>query len=345
MRYSRADGLRLNSDELVMQAVMGQIAHPVGRANPYRIGQDGVARVLPGTGGIVLNCRIGDRCVGLAADHVEPGVALHNNGQEIVGARNGPNLALLTSACVGNHARVATGPAAGATGLVTGKHGGVDHVLVDFDTRTLRRLNIGDKVQIYSCGLGLSLSDFPEITVMNCGPGLLRRWAPRTTGGVLGARVTHILPAAIIGSGLGKNNTWRGDFDIQLFDAATRRRYRLDTLRFGDLVAVLDSDTRYGAAWRSGRITIGVVVHSDSTVSGHGPGVTALLTGPARCLQPIFDRNANIAALYERRSLASPRARVPLAGRGIGSSVPRFRDDKTLALGARQATKFALERQ
>jgi hypothetical protein len=326
MRYGSAGSLRTNSDELVMQAVMGQIAHPVGRSNPYRIGQDGVARVLPGTGGIVINRRIGDRCVGLAADHVEPGVALHNNGHEIIGARNGPNLALLTSACVGNHARVATGPAAGATGLVTGKHGGVDHVLVDFDSKTLRRLNIGDKVQIYSCGLGLSLADFPKITVMNCGPGLLRRWAPRQVRGVLDVRVTHILPAAIIGSGLGKNNAWRGDFDIQLFDEPARRQYHLDTLRFGDMVAVLDSDTRYGAAWRSGRTTIGVVVHSDSTVSGHGPGVTALLTGPAECLRPIRDGAANIAFIYQRRPYVPPRARAPLAGRGQLAPTPRIRD-------------------
>ena len=68
-----------------------------------------------------------------------------------------------------------------------------------------------------------------------------------------------------------ENNVWRGDFDIQLFDAPTRRRYRLETLRFGDLVAVLDSDTRYGAAWRGGRMTIGVVVHSDSTVADTVP--------------------------------------------------------------------------
>lgn len=66
---------RINQDELVMVAVSGQIAHPVGRANPYRIGCDGVPRVLPGTGGIVLNKRIGDHCVGLAGDHIEPGVA------------------------------------------------------------------------------------------------------------------------------------------------------------------------------------------------------------------------------------------------------------------------------
>ena len=313
--YDKGWTLRCNTDELVMQAVMGQIAHPVGRANPYRIGQDGVSRVLPGTGGITVNRRIGDPCVGLAADHVEPGVALHNNGREIIGAANGPNLALLTSACVGNRARVATGPASGAIGMVTGKHGGVEHVLVDFQTATLMRLNIGDRVQIYSCGLGLQLLDHPEVTVTNCAPGLLRRWAPQTRGGVLEVRVTHTMPAAVMGSGLGKNNVWRGDVDIQLFDASTRRQFGLETLRFGDLVAVLDSDARYGTAMRGSRTTIGVVVHSDSTVSGHGPGLTALLTGPTACLRPIRDSAANIAFLFGRRRFIPPQSRSPLAGR------------------------------
>src|ERR1700722_14984953 len=96
--------LRLNLRDLVMVAVEGQIANPVGRA-PYRIGHDGMPRVLPGTGGIVLNHRIGDRCVGLAGDHIEPGAALHNNSREIVGPRDGPNAALITYACVGNRAR------------------------------------------------------------------------------------------------------------------------------------------------------------------------------------------------------------------------------------------------
>jgi hypothetical protein len=204
--------------------------------------------------------------------------------------------------------------------MVTGKHGGVNHVLVDFDTKILRELNIGDQIQIYACGLGLQLPDYPDIEVTNCAPGLIRRWAPRAAGRGLEVRVTHTLPAAIIGSGLGKNNVWRGDVDIQLFDGPTRRRYHLETLRFGDLVAVIDSDARHGAAWRSGRITIGVVVHSDSTVAGHGPGVTPLLTGPASLLHPVCDNAANIAFLYQRREFVPPRARVPLAARG---SVPR----------------------
>ena len=309
--------LRLNNAELVMQAVQGQIAHPVGRENPYRIGHDGVPRVLPGTGGISINCRIGDPCVGLAADHVEPGVALHNNGREIIGPASGPNMALITSACIGNKARVASGPMAGAVGLVTGKHGGVNHVLVDFDTKTLCRLDIGDRIQIYACGMGLRLPDFPQIAVTNCAPGLLRRWAPRPVGKALEVRVTHVLPAAIMGSGMGKNNVWRGDVDIQLFDPATRRRHGLESLRFGDLVAVTDSDTRFGPAWRGGRVTIGVVVHSDSTIAGHGPGMTALLTGPAECLRPVRDSAANIAFLYGRREFIAARARTPLAGRRV----------------------------
>jgi Domain of unknown function (DUF4438) len=298
-----------------MQAVMGQIAHPVGRPNPYRVGQDGVARILPGTGGITINRRIGDSSVGLAADHVEPGAALHNNGRKIIGGRDGPNLAMLTSACVGNRARVATGPATGAIGLVTGKHGGVNHLLVDFDPEILMRLNIGDHVQIYACGLGLRLTDFPDVSVTNCAPSLLRRWGLSSRGGVLEVSVTHVLPAAILGSGLGKNTVWRGDVDIQLFDAASRRRHGLETLRFGDLVAVTDSDTRYGPAYRGGRTTIGVIVHSDSTVSGHGPGMTALFTGPASRLRPIRNGGANIAFIYQRRDPVPARARLPLVAR------------------------------
>ncbi len=62
--FDQRKALQINQPDLVMVAVMGQIAHPVGAGNPYRIGHDGVPRVLPATGGIVLNQRVGDRCVG-----------------------------------------------------------------------------------------------------------------------------------------------------------------------------------------------------------------------------------------------------------------------------------------
>lgn len=318
---------RFNRGDLVMVVVGGQIAHPVGRANPYRIGNDGIARVLPATGGIVLNHRIGDRCVGLAGDHIEPGVALHNNQREVVGPRDGPNTALLTYACVGNRATVISGPCTGQRGLVTGKHGGVNHVLVDFPPTALRRLRIGDRIQIDSCGLGLRLLDYPEITVFNCAPALLERWGLRERDGRLLVPVTHRIPAAIMGSGLGKNTVWRGDYDVQLFDDAMRRRYRLGSLRFGDMVAIQHADTRFGPSFRQGRVTLGVVVHGDSTVSGHGPGVTVLLSGPAQRLQPVHDPQANLAVLFGLRMLPPARSYRPLAtaftrSAGIGRENP-----------------------
>lgn len=314
-RIDAARGPRMNADELVAVSVQGQIAHPVAAASAYRIGHDGVPRVLPGTGGIVLNKRIGDLCVGLAGDHIEPGVALHNNGREVVGPRDGPNNALITYACVGNLARVLSGPCAGKTGLVTGKHGGINHVLVDFPTEVLLRLRIGDRVQIVSHGLGLRLPEHPRVEVLNCAPRLLRRWGIVVRDGRLHVPVTHLVPARIMGSGLGKNTAWRGDYDIQLVDRAARERHRLGSLRFGDLVAITDADTRRGPSYAPGRVTIGVIVHGDSTVSGHGPGVTPLLSGPAAVLRPMLQADANLAEVFGLRRAVPPRERATLTER------------------------------
>lgn len=307
------NGPRFNADQLVAVSVAGQIAHPVGRAAPHRVGYDGVPRVLPGTGGIVLNRRIGDLCVGLAGDHIEPGVALHNNGREVVGPRDGPNNALITYACVGNVARVASGPCTGQVGVVTGKHGGINHVLVDFPSAVLLRLQIGDRVQIVSNGMGLRLRDHPRIEVMNCAPRLLRRWGIRERDGRLQVPVTHLVPARLMGSGLGKNTAWRGDSDIQLADRDTRRRYRLGSLRFGDMVAIVGGDARFGPSYQRARVTVGVIVHGDSTVAGHGPGVTALLSGPVAAMQPILERSANLAEILGVRRAQAPRERPTLA--------------------------------
>ena len=62
--FRRPGEPRLNQKDLVVLTVAGQIAHPVSKSSPYRIDRDGIPRILPGTGGIVTNFRIGDRCVG-----------------------------------------------------------------------------------------------------------------------------------------------------------------------------------------------------------------------------------------------------------------------------------------
>ena len=81
-----------------------------------------------------------------------------------------------------------------------------------------------------------------------------------------------------MGSGLGANQVNSGDYDIQLFDEAIVEQYGLDTLRLGDIVAIIDADHSFGRIYRQGAISVGVVVHTNCVTAGHGPGVTTLMT-------------------------------------------------------------------
>jgi hypothetical protein len=304
----------MNTDELVMITVLGEVAPPLEKAGPYRIGSDGVPRVLPGTGGIVLSHRVGDPCVGLAADHVEPAVSIRSEKRS-GGSPDAANQALQTFACVGNFARVMSGRAIEKLGVVTGKHGGIDNVLVDFPLEVMRRMAIGDRVQVYAYGVGLRFTDAPEIAVWNCSPRLIRRWGLKMEHGRIRAPITHAVPARIMGSGLGRNNVVKGDYDIQMSDPAAAKRHRLGTLRFGDMVAITDADNRFGRSHREGWTTLGVVIHSESTVSGHGPGVVTLLSGPADRFALVRDAGANLAGYLKIRTPRTPRDALWLPAR------------------------------
>ncbi|WP_404368889.1 DUF4438 domain-containing protein [Corallococcus coralloides] len=306
-----ASAPRTNESRMVASAVAGQVSHPLARASPYRMGRDGVPRLLPGTGGIVLNRRVGDRAVGLAADHMEAGVSLHNPARDAVGRLGGPNRGLMFLACVGNRARVTSGPMTGAEGTVVGKHGGINHVIVDFPPEVKRQLCIGDRVQLDAYGQGLELPDFPQVRALNLSPRLLRRWGVRTEGGRLVVPVTHTIPAGLMGSGFGRSEGVLGDLDIQLSDARLVRRHRLNALRLGDLVAICPLDYRFGPSRRAGVVTVGVVVHSDSKVAGHGPGVTPLLIGPAERVRLVRRPQANVALVLGLRQSVAPPAGAP----------------------------------
>jgi len=75
-------------------------------------------------------------------------------------------------------------------------------VLIDFPTETLENLVPGDRLLVKAFGVGLKLLDFPEIKVLNMDPALLEAWNPQPNGDKLEVPVTHIVPAAIMGSGL-----------------------------------------------------------------------------------------------------------------------------------------------
>jgi len=251
--------------------------------------------ILPGVGGITYNIRVGDPASGWEADHVEPGVTIKNKESDDA------NMALNILSNVGNEAVVASGDGKGSKGTVTGKHGGIEHVLVDFSREAMERLLIGDKVLIRAFGVGLKLLDFPDVKVMNVDPNFLEAIDPEPINGKLEIPVTHIIPAEIMGSGLGANQTYSGDYDIQLFDEDLKGEYGLDDLRLGDLVAILNADHSYGRIYRKGAVSIGIVVHSNCITSGHGPGVTTLFTSSNGKIMPKTDSAANIAKLLKLR--------------------------------------------
>ena len=291
--------MKLNTDQLIKTIVVGEISHPTLRKTGYVVTSDGKVEVYPSVGGITLNCRIGDSAVRWMADHVEPGVSIRNNGPSV--GEYSPNAALNVLACIGNKATVISGPARGATGYVTGKHGGVDHVLIDFEPEVLAQLAIGDRIQIQAFGVGLRLLDyFPDVLTMNIDPTLLQKLAIQENNGLLTIGVTHVIPAKLMGAGLGVTSAHSGDYDIQLFDEDAIREYGLNRLRLGDIVAIMDSDASYGWIYHKDAISIGVVVHSSSVISGHGPGVTTILTSRTGKIKPVINPEMNLKKLlYE----------------------------------------------
>ena len=124
-----------------------------------------------------------------------------------------------------------------------------------------------------------------------------------TAEGKLRIGVTHRIPAKIMGSGLGRTQTYTGDYDIQFFDPATVEEYGLESLRFGDIVAIIDADSTYGRVFRQGAITIASVSHGRSDSAGHGPGVTTLFTSKTGNIEPFMAPDANLAKLLDIRRL------------------------------------------
>jgi hypothetical protein len=287
--------MKTNAEKLVMVSVTGEVSSPTMSETGYRIASGGKPVVLPGTGGITYNIKVGDPACGWVADHVEPSVSV-KNGAPKVGTRSA-NAALNTLSCVGNKARVISGDAKGAEGVVTGKHGGIEHVLMDFDDGAMEKMAIGDRILVRALGTGLALDGFPDVKVMNLDPGLLSRMNVKTVKGKLEVGVTHVVPAALMGSGIGKAHAHSGDYDIQLLDRKTVVKHGLEDIRLGDIVAIKDADNTFGRMYRRGAVTVGVVVHSDCVIAGHGPGVTILMSCSRGTLVPRPDPGANLARL------------------------------------------------
>ncbi len=286
--------LTTNRLNLVAMHVQGEIASASIPASLYDVGADGRARILPSVGGICLNVRVGDNAFTPVGDHIEPAVSVRAKDDRA-------NVGFCVLACVGNHATVLSGEAKGEKGIVTGKHGGIEHVMVDFNERVMAKMTIGDKIGIRAVGVGLELASYDNVAVFNCDPDFFERLAIEERDGVLHVPVAKIVPAAIMGSGLGRSTVARGDYDIQTFDPQVVAEFGLAELRFGDIVAIADADHRFGRVYRRGATSIGIVAHGRSFIAGHGPGVTTLMTSAQGAIVPHLDPAANISSILNLR--------------------------------------------
>ena len=286
--------LRTNVDKVVKLSVQGKVSYPSGRRN-HSVDAEGKPFLLPSIGGISYNVKVGDPAFGWAGDHIEPGVSCIADWEKRF---DHPNTSFHFYSCVGNECRVVTGAAKGAKGVVTGHHGGAEHVLVDFADQVLDKLQMEDKFLVRGYGQGLKLLDYPDIQLANLDPGLLFKMSIREIGGGrLEVPVAAIVPGHLMGSGVGSLSMGTGDYDIMTTDRKEIKELGLDKLRFGDVVAITDHDNVYGRSWRKGAVTVGVVIHSDCLVAGHGPGVTTLIASSRPLIVPKLSKHANIAEI------------------------------------------------
>jgi hypothetical protein len=261
------------------------------RPNGYVHWPDGRADVLPGMYGITYNARVGDRAFGWAGDHVEPGVSIANADEKA-------DFALHYLTCMGNEATVVSGLAKGAKGIVTGEHA---RILVDFEPDVLERMTVGDTVQIRAVGRGIRLSGYPMIEFKKTSPALARAYGLREENGQVICPVAMELPARIMGSGAELNAEFV-DQDLMSGDRALMADLGIDTMRLGDLIAIRDVDHRFGRSFRPGWVAICLCIHGDSVMTGHGPGILTLITGPAEKLGFTVEKGANIARTLNIRA-------------------------------------------
>jgi uncharacterized protein DUF4438 len=279
---------RINENELLVTAVVGEVTSPSMAANPYEVDAEGRPVVPVGMGGVCYNVKVGMSALGWAGAEVEPGISIANPAAPA-------NEALNVFACVGNRAVLRSGDAAGVEGVVVGKHEvfmGAKHVLVHVDDGALERVVPGDSVLVRAHGRGMRVADAPEVACHSLSPDLWRAWAPELRDGSVAVRVTRVLPPEVMGMGSGRVSAVTS---VALQSGVED----LEGLRLGDLVAVSDWDATYYTGYREGAFTVGVVACGDSPVLGNGPGMTLLLSAPGGVLRPEVDPRASIAELLE----------------------------------------------
>lgn len=283
--------LKTNESQLVHFALQGNIIPPI--AFGWEVTREGHGKFFPSVGGITYNVKTGDSVYGFEADHVEPGVSCIAGSFSDRRTAN-PNLGFNIYSCIGNEATIISGKAKGKKGRVIGHHGGVEHVIIDFEDKILKFLTYDDKILIRGVGQGLKLIDYPGITITGLDPNLFKKIPIKIKSKSLTVPVVAVVPAELMGSGLGHNDSFKGDYDIQTSDSAIIKKQGLDKLCFGDFVAIIDHESTFGWSYKQGAVSIAVVVHGNSFLAGHGPGVQTIMTSREGLIEPVITKNAKL---------------------------------------------------
>jgi hypothetical protein len=291
--------VRTNVDRLVSVSVMGQIASPGFPglpAEPYRLDADGKPFLLPTHGGIVYNVSVGDSAYGWLADCIHPGVSIHLSDD-----RGNRGLNILS--CVGNTAIVMTGQAAGSRGVVTGKSGRFsEHVIIHFEESIREKMAIGDKIVVKARGVGLELTDHPDIKIKSCSPELIENLEMTTNADrKLSVPVVGVVPPHLLGAGAGLTSEG-GSLHIQTKDRKALKDAGLQELRLGDVVALADYDSSWNHGYLREAIGIGVIGQGDSPRAGYGPGITLLLTSATNGIDPVVTPGVNLKDVFDLKN-------------------------------------------
>ena len=291
--------MKTNVDSLVRMKVKGEIIHPeLWIERGFATTWDGRPKLTVGIGGIVHNVRVGDPVFGWYADHLNAGVAVSDPDRN---KQRGVNV----FSCIGNEAKVLTGSAKGAKGVVIGKTyffaGGSYRLVVDFKPEDREKLTIGDKMEIEAWGTGLSITGLEDVKIMSMSPDLLPKLGVKEMDGKLQVPVVKTLPGSLMGTGVGRGGSHMGAWDIQSCSPELNKEYDLYSLRFGDIVAVTDVTCDLGNSVYEDHVVIGVVSHGESELGGHGPGIVTIFSGPKHKLEPVHDPKANVGYILGLR--------------------------------------------
>ena len=112
--------------------------------------------------------------------------------------------------------------------------------------------------------------------------------------GIIHFPVTTVIPPFLMGAGMGADHAYGGDYDIMTQDDIANNKYGINKLRIGDFVLLQDCDNTYGRAYLEHSVSIGIVIHGDCIMMGHGPGITVFMSSKKPIIKPIISSDANL---------------------------------------------------